>query len=54
MLGWFNEGKVKKLFNIPRQKRISLIITLGYPEPVEIRPKIRKEIGLIRNYNRYK
>ncbi|MFQ5907066.1 MAG: nitroreductase family protein [bacterium] len=53
MLGWFNEEAVKKVLNIPEQKRIDLIIALGYPESAEIRPKKRKEMALIRNYNRY-
>jgi len=51
MLGWFNEKGVKKLLNIPSTKRVELIITMGYPESTEIRPKKRKEIDQIRSYN---
>ena len=29
MLGWFDETKVKNLLNIPKSKRVPLIITLG-------------------------
>jgi len=53
MLGWFNEKGVKKLLNIPPSKRVELIITIGYPESNQIRPKKRKEINQIRSYNSY-
>lgn len=29
-IGWFNERKVKKALNIPRQKKVDIIISLGY------------------------
>jgi nitroreductase len=54
ILGWFKEKEVKKLLNIPLPKRVELIITLGYSESVEIRPKKRKAIDEIRSYNHYK
>ena len=54
MLGWFNEKGVKKLFNIPLSKRVELIITMGYPESNQIRPKKRKSIDQIRSYNSYR
>ncbi len=54
ILGWFKEKEIKKLLNIPLIKRIELIITLGYPESVEILPKKRKVIDEIRSYNCYK
>ncbi|PKP55355.1 NAD(P)H nitroreductase [Candidatus Atribacteria bacterium HGW-Atribacteria-1] len=53
MLGWFNEKGVKKLLNIPPSKRVELIITMGYPESNQIRPKKRKPIDQIRSYNSY-
>ncbi|HDP36863.1 MAG TPA: NAD(P)H nitroreductase [Candidatus Atribacteria bacterium] len=54
MLGWFNEKGVKELLNIPSPKRVELIITMGYPESNEIRPKKRKPIDQIKSYNSYK
>ena len=54
MLGWFNEKGVKKLLNIPLSKRVELIITMGYPESNQIRPKKRKSIDQIRSYNSYR
>jgi len=53
MLGWFNEKGVKNLLNIPLSKRVELIITVGYPESNQIRPKKRKSIDQIRSYNSY-
>lgn len=52
MLGWFDESKVKKLLNIPKSKRVPLIITLGYPDS-ETREKRRKDISSIVKYNSY-
>jgi len=54
MLGWFNEKGVKKLLNIPQQRRVELIITMGYPVSTEIRPKKRKPIDQIRSYNSHR
>jgi len=53
ILGWFNEKGVKKLLNIPQSKRVELIITMGYPESNQIRPKKRRPIKQIRSYNSY-
>jgi hypothetical protein len=44
---------VKKLLSIPSQKRVGLIVTLGYSSSPEIRPKKRKEISEIVSYNKY-
>jgi nitroreductase len=53
ILGWFNERNVKKLLNIPKNKRAELIITVGYPSNPDTRPKIRKTIEQVRSYNAY-
>lgn len=54
MLGWFDEGKIKKLLNIPSKKRIGLVITLGYAvEGHKIREKTRKKQGDMSNSNSY-
>ena len=54
MLGWFNEKKIKQLLNIPRKKRIGLVITLGYEtEDYKQRKKIRKPVEVMSSYNSY-
>jgi len=52
MLGWFDEKKVKTLLNIPKSKRVPLIITIGYSEK-ETREKRRKNTDEIVSYNSY-
>ncbi len=54
MLGWFNEKRIKNLLNIPRGKRIGLVITLGYTdEDYKQREKIRKDVTEVISYNKY-
>ena len=54
MLGWFDEVAVKALLNIPENKSISLLITLGYtPDDYKHRQKIRKEMSKVVKYNSY-
>ena len=52
MIGWFDEKKVKNLLDIPRSKKVLLIITLGYSSQ-ETREKKRKSIDEVVSYNRY-
>jgi nitroreductase len=52
MIGWFNEEKVKEMLNIPKKKRVMLIITLGYPAG-KTRRKIRKNPDAVIRYNSY-
>jgi nitroreductase len=54
MLGWFDEIAVKTLLNIPENKSISLLITLGYtPDDYKHRQKIRKDLSKVVRYNSY-
>jgi len=53
IIGWFYEKKVRKLLSVPRNKRIELIITVGYPATNEIRPKNRKPREEVVAYNKY-
>ncbi|MFH1752650.1 MAG: nitroreductase family protein [Candidatus Omnitrophota bacterium] len=52
MLGWFNEKSVKKLLKIPGQKKVDLLISLGYYEEIK-KDKNRKSLAEIGAYNRY-
>jgi nitroreductase len=53
ILGWFNEKGVRNLLGIPRNKRVELIITVGYAASPELRKKIRKTVSEIHSFNRY-
>ncbi len=53
MIGWFDEPEIKQIVNIPKSKRVALIVLIGYPGK-ENRRKIRKESHDIICYNTYK
>lgn len=54
MIGWFNERNIQKLLNIPKKRKIGLVITLGYaPEDYKLRKKIRKPVDAICGFNSY-
>ena len=54
MIGWFNEKRIKQLLNIPKKRKVGLVITLGYPpESYKLRKKIRKPLDEICGFNSY-
>ena len=54
MLGWFDEARIKKLLQIPKNKNLALLITLGYPpEDYRQRQKIRKSFEEVVRFNGY-
>jgi nitroreductase len=54
MLGWFNEQPIKELLQIPENRTIALLITLGYaPMGYTQRKKIRKPIESVVKNNSY-
>lgn len=54
MIGWFDEKRIKQLLNIPENRKIGLVITLGYaPEDYKLRKKIRKPLTEICGFNSY-
>lgn len=44
IMGWFDEKAVKELLDIPKKRRIRLIVALGYPKHPIARPKARKDM----------
>lgn len=52
MIGWFDEKMLRKILNIPRSKRVELIITIGYSLSDQ-RDKKRKPTGETVSYNKY-
>ncbi|MGL5634373.1 MAG: nitroreductase family protein [Sarcina sp.] len=53
MMGWFNEKLIKETLNIPKNREIHLVISLGYYENKGIRKKVRKNIEEIMFFNEY-
>lgn len=54
ILGWFDEQTVKTLLNVPENKSIPLLITVGYvPDDYLHRKKIRKSMDKVIRYNSY-
>lgn len=54
MIGWFNEKPIKELLHIPKERKIGLLIAVGYPpEGYKLRQKQRKDFNKIVSYNRY-
>lgn len=52
IIGWFDEKLLRNILDIPRSKRVELIITLGYSLS-EQREKRRKPAGETVSYNKY-
>ena len=52
IMGWFDEKKIASLLEVPRGKRIPLIIALGHPEG-PTRKKIRKPLEDMSSWNSY-
>lgn len=54
MIGWFDETRIKNFLQVPSNKRIGLLITLGYePEGYRFRQKIRKTRVEMSSFNSY-
>jgi len=54
ILGWFDEKKVKQILNIPGDKTVGIMISVGYaPESYPLRAKIRRPLNEILSFNSY-
>ncbi len=53
IIGWFDEGKVKDILNIPEDVTVRLIISLGNSSGTEPRKKTRKDSADILSYNKW-
>ena len=53
-IGWFNEQAIKSILNIPRHKRIDILIALGYYDNERVRSEHgRESIDEIASFNSY-
>lgn len=53
IMGAFNEDKLKELLKIPQERRIFVMLAVGYPAGNTIRTKTRKELNAIHCFNQY-
>lgn len=51
-IGWFNEREAKKILNIPKNKKIDVVLSVGYPAhpPHPKKRKTREEISRFNTY----
>jgi nitroreductase len=53
-IGWFNENAVKSILNVPRDKKIDILIALGYYSRDKLGPEHGREpIDRIASFNSY-
>jgi len=53
-IGWFNERAVKSVLNIPKHKKIDILIALGYYDREELGPEHGREpMDKIASFNSY-
>ncbi len=52
IIGWFDEKKVKRLIHVDGNKRVPLLIAVGYSESLT-RNKVRKSIVEMSSWNHY-
>ncbi len=53
-IGWFNEGGVKSILNIPQDKKIDILIAVGYYDREKLGPEHDREpIDKIASFNSY-
>lgn len=51
-LGWFDEMAVKKTLGISRDKKVDILISMGYPAEDTTREKVRKPLGEMSAFNK--
>lgn len=52
-MGWFDEKALKEEMNISRDKKIDIVIALGYSAEDKMVPKTRKTLAEISSFNAY-
>ncbi len=50
-LGWFNEKEAKKVLSIPEEKKIDVVLSVGYPAKPQPK-RIRKSLQEISSFNK--
>jgi nitroreductase len=50
IIGLYDREMIREVFDIPAEKRIAMVIALGYPADTTVRPKMRKPIEQIARF----
>lgn len=51
IIGWFNDNNIKRVLNLPKKKKIRLVVAIGYSNSENPRPKSRKDLdGIVKYY----
>lgn len=53
IIGWLNEEKLRELLKIPKNRRIRLVIAIGYAKSGQVRKKSRKPLEEILSFGQY-
>lgn len=52
-IGWFDEKALKDELKVPKDRKVDIVIALGYPPEDKTVPKDRKPLSEIHSFNRY-
>ena len=52
-IGWFDEKALKEELGVPKDRKVDVVIALGYPAEDQVVPKNRKSLAEIGAFNRY-
>lgn len=52
-IGWFDEKALKKELRVPKDRKVDIVIALGYSDAGEIAARPRKSMEEISGFNRY-
>jgi len=52
-IGWFDEKALKDELRVPKNKKIDIVVALGYPAEDKTVPKLRKSLEAISSFNSY-
>jgi len=52
-IGWFDEKALLEVLKLPKDKKIDIVIALGYPAEEKIAPRVRKSLEAMSSFNGY-
>jgi len=52
-IGWFDEKALKEELRLPKNKKLDIVIALGYSAEDKVTPKARKSLEEISSFNKY-